>query len=85
MPLPRLHGHFVDNIHINITVDAVAGNIGISARASTFLNSTTYANLREKLVADATSANDFTAIGPGGSMTAADPTGGAGTWSGFES
>ena len=70
---------FTDNITVNITVDAVAGT-GIFGQSSTFLNSTSYANLRALMVADAKSANDFTSIGAGGSMTAADPTGGTGTW-----
>jgi hypothetical protein len=71
--------NFNDNIHINITVDAVAGT-GVFGQSSTFLNSTTYANLRTRVVADATSAADLTSIGAGGSMTAADPIGGTHTW-----
>jgi len=71
--------NFNDNIHINITVDAVAGT-SIFGQSSTFLNSTTYANLRTRVVADATTPDDALAISAGGSMTLADPTGGAGTW-----
>jgi hypothetical protein len=71
--------NFNDPIHINITVDAVAGT-SVFGQSSTFLNSTSYANLRAKLVADAKSADDKTAIGAGGSLTAADPISGAGTW-----
>lgn len=70
---------FTDNIKVNITVDAVAGT-SVFGQSNTFLNSTSYANLRTLVVADAKSANDFTSIGGGGSMTAADPTGGNGTW-----
>src|SRR6266404_4555236 len=71
--------NFNDNIHVNVTVDAVAGT-GVFGQSSTFLNSTTYANLRAKMVADAKTPDDNISIGAGGSMTAADPTGGAGTW-----
>jgi len=72
-----LSANLQDNIHINITVDAVAGT-SVFGQSSTFLNSTSYANLRTKLVADSKTANDATALGVGGSMTVADPTGG--TW-----
>jgi len=71
--------NFTDNIHINIIVDGVAGT-SVFGQSSTFLNSTTYANLRAKVVADAKSADDATAIGAGGSMTAADPVIGTHTW-----
>lgn len=71
--------NFTDNIHINITVDAVSGT-GVFGQSSTFLNSTSYANLRSLVVADATSADDHTAIGAGGSMVAADPISGTHTW-----
>ncbi|HVS34823.1 MAG TPA: NF038122 family metalloprotease, partial [Gemmataceae bacterium] len=71
--------NFSDNIHINITVDAVSGT-SVFGESSTALVSTTYANMRNLLVADAKTADDFTAVGPGGSVSAADPTGGAGTW-----
>lgn len=71
--------NFSDNIHINITVDGVAGT-GVFGQSSTFLNSTSYANLHNLVVADAKTPDDATAVGAGGSMTAADPTGGAGTW-----
>jgi len=71
--------NFTDNIHINITVDAVAGT-SVFGQSSSFLTSTTYAALRAKVVSDATTADDATAIGAGGSMTVADPTGGTGTW-----
>jgi hypothetical protein len=71
--------NFNDNIHVNITVDGVAGT-GVFGQSSTFLNSTTYANLRAKVVADAKTADDATAIGAAGSMTAADPVSGTHTW-----
>ncbi len=71
--------NFSDNIHVNITVDAVSGT-SVFGGSSTFLASTSWANLRTRMVADATTANDNTALGAGGSLTLADPTGGAGTW-----
>jgi hypothetical protein len=70
---------FNDNIQINITVDAVAGT-SVFGQSSTLLDSTSYANLRALLVADSKSTDDATALGAGGSMAVADPTGGAGTW-----
>jgi hypothetical protein len=71
--------NFTDNIHINIIVDAVPGT-DVFGESNTSLLSLPYANLRALVVADATTPNDNTAIGPGGSMTTADPTGGTGTW-----
>ena len=71
--------HFSDNININITVDAVAGT-GVFGQSFASLLSVSYADLLAKVTADATTQNDQIAIGPGGSMTAADPTGGTGTW-----
>jgi hypothetical protein len=71
--------NFNDNIHVNINVDAVAGT-GVFGQSSTFLNSFSYATLRNRVVADATTADDATAIGAGGSMTVADPVGGTHTW-----
>src|SRR5579864_6395733 len=71
--------NFTDNIAVNITVDAVAGT-SVFGQSNTFLNSTSYANLTAHVAADATTADDATAIGAGGSVTGADPTGGAGTW-----
>lgn len=70
---------FSDNVTINITVDAVAGT-SVFGQSSTALLSTSYANLRAKMVTDSKSATDATALGAGGSLAATDPTGGAGTW-----
>jgi hypothetical protein len=70
---------FTNNAHINITVDAVAGT-GVFGESSTALQSISYANLRAAVVANAKSPDQLTSIGPGGSVTAADPTGGAGTF-----
>lgn len=71
--------NFSDNIHINITVDAVAGT-SVFGGSSTPLLSTSYTNLRNAVVADAKTADDATAIGAGGSVSATDPTGGTGHW-----
>jgi len=71
--------NFSDNITVNITVDAVAGT-GVFGQSNTFLQSFSYATLYSAVVADAKTANDATAIGPGGSVTATDPTGGKGTF-----
>ncbi len=71
--------NFTDNIHINITVDAVAGT-NVFGESETSYVATPYSNLRARMIADAKSTNDHIAVGPGGSMTAADPTNGAGTW-----
>ena len=70
---------FSDPIHINITVDAVtkAGAFGESFPG---LVSISYADLFNQVVAYASTKNDAIAIGPGGSMTATDPTNGTGTW-----
>jgi PEP-CTERM motif-containing protein len=70
---------FTDNIHINITVDAVAGT-SVFGQSSTSLVSTSYGNLRTLLLADSKTADDATALGAGGSMTSADPISGAHSW-----
>jgi hypothetical protein len=71
--------NFSDNIHINITVDAVAGT-SVFGQSNTFLDSFSYATFRNALVADAKTADDATATGAGGSVSATDPTGGTGTF-----
>jgi hypothetical protein len=71
--------NFSDNIHINITVDGVAGT-SVFGRSSFPLVSTSYGNLRNLLIADKKTADDTTATGAGGSVTAADPAGGSATW-----
>ncbi|NYF49644.1 NF038122 family metalloprotease [Tunturiibacter gelidoferens] len=70
---------FSDDIHVNITVDAVtkATVFGESFPATVSIS---YADLYDQVVAYASTQNDAIAIGPGGSMTATDPTNGAGTW-----
>jgi hypothetical protein len=71
--------NFTDNVHINITVDAVAGD-AVFGQSDASLVSISYADLLARVKANASTQNDEIAIGPGGSMTAADPTNGAGTW-----
>jgi hypothetical protein len=71
--------HFADNIHINITVDAVAGT-NVFGQSNTSLLPISYADLLAKVIAQSQTPNDRIAIGTGGSMTAADPTNGTGTW-----
>jgi hypothetical protein len=71
--------YFSDNIHINITVDAKPDPKVFGESFPAFV-SISYADLFARVSADATTHDDQIAIGPGGSMTAADPTNGAGTW-----
>ena len=70
---------FSDDIHINITVDAVttAGTFGRSFPAILTIS---YADLFDRVRAFASTQNDAIAIGPAGSMTPTDPTNGLGTW-----
>jgi hypothetical protein len=71
--------NFSDNITVNVTVDAVAGT-SVFGQSSPFLVSDSYADLHSKVVADTKTADDLTAIGPGGSVTAVDPVSGTHTW-----
>jgi hypothetical protein len=57
----------------------VAGT-SVFGQSNTSLFSISYADLRARVTARATTQDDQVAIGPGGSMTATDPTNGAGTW-----
>jgi hypothetical protein len=70
---------YSDPIHVNITVDAVLGT-GTLGMSSTPIGSLPYSSLRAAAIADAKSTDDKTSVGPGGSIVATDPTGGAGTW-----
>ena len=70
---------FADPISINIALNAVTGT-GTLGESSTPIQSISWSNLESAVVGDAKSAADFTAIGIGGSITATDPSGGAGTW-----
>jgi hypothetical protein len=72
-----LGSNITDDIHINITVDAVAGT-GTLGSSSTNIASVSFLSLYNALVADATSADDFTVTNPGGSLAdGVDPLGGA--------
>ena len=69
---------FTDDIHINITVDALT-TPGTFGRSFPNFLSISYADLFDRVSAYASTQNDAIAIGPGG-MTANDPTNGLGTW-----
>ena len=71
--------NFSDNVHINITVNAVAGT-GVFGQSSTPLLTGPYGLLRTGLIADAKTPDDFTSINPGGSVPATDPVGGTHAW-----
>src|ERR1700693_283514 len=62
-----------DGVNVNIKVTAVPGT-GTLGESNTFLTSVSnYASLRSALVADAKTADDATALGPGGSLPTSDP------------
>lgn len=71
--------NFSDDIHINITVNAVAGT-GVFGQSNLPIRSISYANLRAFDIADVTTADDATATGLGGSISATDPVSGTHTW-----
>jgi hypothetical protein len=75
----RFTDAFSDEIHINITVDAVT-KPGVFGRSFPGTVTIGYDALFEQMSAHASTQDDVIAIGPGGSMTASDPTNGAGTW-----
>ena len=66
---------FSDPIHVNINVSSVSGT-SILGQSNTFINQVTYANLRNAVINDKTSADDNTVTGAGGDLPAADPVGG---------
>jgi hypothetical protein len=66
--------NFSDNIHINITVDAVADR-SVFAQSQVNLLAFQYSDMRNALITDQKSANDRTAVGSAGSITAANPNG----------
>jgi len=73
--------NFSDNIHINITVDAVAGT-SVFGQSSTplFTFGSGYTAIRNAAVLDAKTADDAASVGPGGSVSAVDPVTGTHTW-----
>lgn len=75
----QLTSNFNDNINVNIRVTAVPGTSTLG-QSSTFLVSTSFANLRTRTIADATTADDATATGGSGSVPAVDPVVGSHTY-----
>jgi hypothetical protein len=75
----QFSANFSDNIHLNITVDGVAGTGVFGQSQSSRAFGYTWATLRGRVVADATTPDDALGIGAGGSITVADPSGGV-TW-----
>jgi hypothetical protein len=75
----QLSSAFSDSIHININVTAVAGT-GTLGMSSTSLLGFSYNTIRNAFLADAKSADDAIAVGPGGSVAAADPLGASHQW-----
>lgn len=69
---------FSDDIHINITVDAVT-KPSVFGESFPGLVSISYSDLYDRVVAHASTPTDAIAIGPGGSMTSTDPSNG-GEW-----
>jgi hypothetical protein len=77
---------FTDNIHINITVDAVTGT-GTLGQSSQSIFSIGYGALYNAVLADVKTQDDVTATGTGGSLggngtagSAVDPIGGPHNW-----
>ncbi|HBB96052.1 MAG TPA: hypothetical protein DC054_11740, partial [Blastocatellia bacterium] len=67
--------NFHDPINVNIRVTAVPGKNTLGGSSSN-PTSTTYSTLRAKMLSDATTADDTTATGSGGSIPPSDPVGG---------
>jgi hypothetical protein len=70
--------NFTDNVNIHVTAVAGTGTLGMSN--TSLVSVADYAALRNALAADATTADDATALGAGGSLPAADPIGTAHTY-----
>ncbi len=75
----QLTSKFTDPINVNIKVTAVSGT-GTLGESTTFLASATYADLRNAMVADATTGDDATVVGAGGSIPTTDPITGSHTY-----
>lgn len=75
----RFTDAFSDDIHINITVDAVT-KAGVFGKSYPAFETIEYDDLFERMSAHASTQTDVIATGTGGSMTAVDPTNGTGTW-----
>ena len=70
---------YSDNINVNISVTAVAGT-GTLGQSNTSIFSFPYTTIQNSIVAEATSADDMTATGSGGSVATTDPVGGSHNW-----
>ncbi|HXK01449.1 MAG TPA: NF038122 family metalloprotease, partial [Verrucomicrobiae bacterium] len=70
---------FSDPIHVNINVSSAPGT-SILGQSSTFLNSVSYATLRNAVINDAKSSDDATIAGAGGDLPAANPISDATYW-----
>jgi hypothetical protein len=75
----ELSGYFSDNIHVNINITAVAGT-GVLGESTSNLTSVSYSAMQAALAADAKTASDVTALGPGGSVALLDPISGSHGW-----
>jgi len=71
--------NYSDPIHVNIAVTSVTG-VGTLGMSSQSIFNQSYLNLYKAVTGDAKTADDNTSIGAGGSVTAADPSGGNDLW-----
>ncbi|HEV2972551.1 MAG TPA: NF038122 family metalloprotease [Pirellulales bacterium] len=75
----EFQSYYSDQITVNITIKAVDGT-SVFGKSSFSLVGTTYSDIRNKLVTTATTSADSVAVGSGGSVGSADPTGGGQFW-----
>jgi hypothetical protein len=68
--------NFNDPIHVNVRITAVSGT-GTLGSSNTSLLSTSYTSIRNKALADSSTADDATSLGAGGSYPVADPVSGS--------
>jgi len=80
----QFSSRFSDDVHVNIQVDGAAGTSILGQSSTPLFNfgagSGGYTTIQTALAADASSGDDNTATGAGGSATVADPAGGNATW-----
>ena len=69
--------NYTDPINVNIFVTAVPGTGTLGMSNTSIFSVPAYATLRNAMVADSTTPDDATALGPGGSVPMADPIGGS--------
>jgi outer membrane protein assembly factor BamB len=67
--------NYVDDIHVNIHVTAVAGTGTLGQSETNLVSVSSYTTLRNSVSADATTTDDSTVLASGGSMPASDPIG----------